>query len=34
MSVDKKEHSIRHGFFLKFRDDKNPSDCLISEIFR
>ena len=34
MSVDKKEHSIRHGFFLRFRDDKNPSDCLISEIFR
>lgn len=34
MSLDKKEHSVRHGFFLKFRDDKNPNDCLISEIFR
>lgn len=33
MSVDKKEHSIRHGFFLKFRDDKNPEDCLIKDIF-
>lgn len=33
MSVDKKEKTIRHGFFLKFRDDKEPESCLESDIF-
>lgn len=34
MSLDKKEHTIRHGFFKGFRDDKDPKDCLLEEIFR
>lgn len=33
MELDKKEHTIRHGFLLRIRDDKNPEDCTIEEIF-
>lgn len=33
MSLDKKEYTIRHGFLLRVRDDKNPEDCTIKEIF-
>jgi len=33
MSVDAADHSIRHGYLLKFRDDKNPEDCTFSQIF-
>lgn len=34
MSIDKKQHTLRHPVFKGFRDDKNPKECLISEIFR
>jgi len=33
MEVDKKEHTIRHGFFKTMREDKPQTDCLVSEIF-
>lgn len=33
MSIDKKEHTLRHPRLIKRREDKNPSDCKISEIF-
>lgn len=33
MSLDKKEHTLRHPVFVGPRPDKNPSDCVISEIF-
>lgn len=33
MSVDKKEQTLRHAFFLSLREDKDPSDCLLSDIF-
>lgn len=33
MEVDKKEHTIRHGFFKHIREDKSSSDCLIRDIF-
>lgn len=33
MEVDKKEHTIRHGFFKHLREDKPGTDCLISDIF-
>ena len=33
MEVDKKEHTIRHGFFKGMRYDKPGSDCLLKEIF-
>lgn len=34
MSVDKKEHTLRHAFFKQFRPDKNPEECLIKDIFK
>lgn len=34
MSIDKKEHTLRHPVFKNFRDDKDPKDCLISEVFK
>jgi len=34
MSLDNKEHTLRHAFLVKFRDDKNSEDCKISEIFK
>ena len=33
MSVDKKRHSIRHGRFIKVREDKNQEDCTFDTIF-
>lgn len=27
------DHTLRHGFFKCFRDDKNFEDCLIDTIF-
>lgn len=33
MSVDADEHTIRHGYFLTLREDKNPEDCKFSIIF-
>lgn len=34
MSIDKKEHTLRHPVFKGKRDDKPPRDCLITEVFR
>ena len=34
MSIDRKEHTLRHPAFKSWRDDKNPQDCIISEIFK
>lgn len=34
MSVDKTALTIRHGFFVRFRDDKNAEECTIKEIFK
>lgn len=33
MSVDKQRHTIRHGRFIRVREDKNKEDCTIEEIF-
>ena len=33
MSLDKKEHTVRHGFLLRVRDDKNPEDCTVEGVF-
>ena len=33
MSLDKKEYTVRHGFLLRIRDDKNPEDCTIEGVF-
>lgn len=33
MQKDSFEHTLRHGFFKFFRDDKNFKDCLLSTIF-
>ena len=33
MSIDKKEHTIRHPRFKMWRDDKNAEDCKINEVF-
>ena len=34
MSLDKKEHTLRHPRIVKKRDDKSAKDCKISEIFQ
>lgn len=34
MMKDNKEQTLRHGFFLQLREDKNETDCKISEIFK
>lgn len=34
MSLDKKEHTLRHPVFKAWRDDKPAKDCIISEIFK
>ena len=33
MMKDNTEHTLRHGFFLQIRYDKNPEDCKLSDIF-
>ena len=33
MSLDKKEKTIRHGFFKGVRDDKEVFDCTVEDIF-
>lgn len=33
MEKDSKEHTLRHPFFKRFRDDKNEKDCTFKEIF-
>lgn len=33
MSLDKQEHTLRHPVFVGPRPDKDPKDCVISEIF-
>lgn len=34
MMKDNKEQTLRHGFFLRFREDKNPEDCKLKDIFK
>ena len=34
MMKDNKEQTLRHGFFIQIREDKNETDCKISEIFK
>ena len=34
MSIDKKERTLRHPVFKFWRDDKNATDCKISEVFK
>lgn len=33
MELDKKEKTLRHGFLIGVRDDKNPKECLLETIF-
>lgn len=33
MSVDKKEHSVRHGRFVRMRPDKPATDCDMESVF-
>ena len=33
MSLDKDSKTIRHPYFVRFRDDKNKKDCTIKNIF-
>lgn len=33
MEKNKTDHTLRHGFFKGFRDDKNFEDCLLNTIF-
>lgn len=33
MEKDKKEHTLRHPIFKGFREDKNPNECTLEEIF-
>lgn len=34
MSIDKKEHTLRHPVFKSWRQDKNAQECKISEVFK
>ena len=34
MMKDNKEKTLRHGFFLRIRDDKNETECKISDFFK
>lgn len=34
MMKDNNEKTLRHGFFLQIREDKNAKDCKLSEIFK
>lgn len=33
MMKDNKEQTLRHGFFIKLRDDKDSKDCKLKDIF-
>ena len=33
MEKDRKAHTLRHFHFIRLRDDKNPKECTIREIF-
>lgn len=33
MMKDNKEKTLRHGFFVRFREDKNPKECTLDTIF-
>ncbi len=33
MMKDNIEHTLRHGFFLQMREDKNPEECKLKDIF-
>lgn len=33
MEKDKQAHTLRHFHFIRLRDDKNPKECTIKEIF-
>jgi ATP-dependent DNA ligase len=33
MSIDKKEHTLRHPVYVGRRDDKNPQECTIEAVF-
>lgn len=33
MSLDKKEHTLRHPVFKMWREDKDAKDCVIAEVF-
>ena len=34
MSKDNKEKTLRHGFFLSIREDKNAKECKLDDIFK
>lgn len=34
MSLDEKAKTIRHGFLISMREDKNPKECRMEEIFK
>lgn len=34
MSLDKQAQTIRHGFFVSLRNDKDAKDCLLEDIFK
>ena len=34
MSINKKDHTIRHCVFEQMRNDKDPQDCLFEEVFK
>ena len=33
MMKDNNEKTLRHGFFMRIREDKNPKDCKLKDIF-
>jgi ATP-dependent DNA ligase len=33
MSIDKKEHTLRHPVYVGPRPDKNPQECILEEVF-
>ena len=34
MMKDNKEQTLRHGFFLRIREDKNANECKLFDIFK